>query len=61
MQHPDSYKEANSSKSYASLENSYGIVLQETMSSAQLEPVEREHLPPAPKLCAFGHISCCHQ
>lgn len=48
MQYPDSYKEANSSKLCASLENSYGTILHDSKPNAQLDTVEREHFPPAP-------------
>ena len=59
MQYPYSYKEANASKLCASLENSYGTILHDSKPNAQLEIVEREHLPSAPSYVLLD--ICCHQ
>jgi len=54
MQYPDSYKEANSSKQCASLENTYGTILHDNKSNAQLQTVDVSLLLPA--MCFWTYL-----
>lgn len=61
MKYLDNYKETNSSKLCANLENSYGTILHDSKPNVQLDTVEKEHFPSAPSYVVLPHISQCHR
>lgn len=61
MQYLDNYKETNSSKLRANLENSYGTILCDREPNVQLDTAEKEHFLSAPSYLVLPHISHCHR
>lgn len=61
MQYLDNYKETNSSKLRANLENSYGTILCDREPNVQLDTAEKEHFLSAPSYVVLPHISHCHR